>query len=61
VLTDYGSDGRASLLVWVNPLVSLIWAGGPLLMLGFLICLWPEPRSRRRPALVLPAELAVEA
>ncbi|HTE85471.1 MAG TPA: cytochrome c-type biogenesis CcmF C-terminal domain-containing protein, partial [Dehalococcoidia bacterium] len=48
VLTDYGTDGRASLLIWINPLVSLIWAGGPLLLLGFLVCLWPEPRPRQR-------------
>jgi cytochrome c-type biogenesis protein CcmF len=47
VLSDYGGDGRANLLVWVNPLVSLIWAGGPLLLLGFFICLWPEPKIRR--------------
>jgi cytochrome c-type biogenesis protein CcmF len=53
VLSDYGGDGRANLLVWVNPMVSLIWAGGPLLLLGFFICLWPEPGVRRKPARVV--------
>ncbi len=61
VLSDYTNDGRADLLVWVNPMVSLIWAGGPLLLLGFLICLWPEPHPSRRPAVTPVTEVAVEA
>jgi cytochrome c-type biogenesis protein CcmF len=61
VLSDYGGDGRANLLVWVNPLVSLIWAGGPVLLLGFFICLWPEPTIRRRRAPVAPVEEPVSA
>jgi cytochrome c-type biogenesis protein CcmF len=59
VLTDYGSDGRANYLVWVNPMVSLIWAGGPLLLLGFVICFWPEPQPRRRDTVVTRVETAV--
>src|SRR5580704_17502020 len=41
VLTDYSDDGTAGFLIFLNPLVSLIWAGGPLFLLGFLICMWP--------------------
>jgi cytochrome c-type biogenesis protein CcmF len=61
VLTDVADDGRAGLLVFVNPLVSLIWIGGPVLLAGFLICLWPEPRPRRRPSPVPTREVPVEA
>jgi cytochrome c-type biogenesis protein CcmF len=62
VLADIGTDGSASLLVWVNPLVSLIWLGGPLLLLGFAICVWPEPKPSRRSVRVpVTEELAVEA
>jgi cytochrome c-type biogenesis protein CcmF len=61
VLNDYTNDGSADLLVWVNPMVSLIWAGGPLLLLGFVICLWPEPRPSRRAVPVSVPEVAVEA
>lgn len=39
-------DGRATLLVFVNPLVSWIWAGGALLILGTLAGALP---GRRRP------------
>jgi cytochrome c-type biogenesis protein CcmF len=30
-----------SLAVFVNPLVSWIWAGGVLLLLGTVVSLWP--------------------
>ncbi len=61
VLNQYTGDGNADLLVWVNPAVSLIWAGAPLLLLGFVICLWPEPRPTRRHIPEPITEVAVEA
>jgi len=61
VLTDYSADGTAGFLVFLNPLVSLIWAGGPIFLLGFLVCMCPEPRPRRRWRLSRPTEIAVEA
>jgi cytochrome c-type biogenesis protein CcmF len=39
--------GRASLQVHVNPLVSWIWAGVLVLMVGALISLWPVTSLRR--------------
>lgn len=60
VLSDTTPGGNASLLIFINPLVSLIWAGGPILLLGFLICFWPEVRPRRRVLPALPTEVAIE-
>jgi cytochrome c-type biogenesis protein CcmF len=50
VLSDWNGDGptaQVSLAVFVNPLVSWIWAGGVLLLLGTLITLWPAPVPSR--------------
>jgi cytochrome c-type biogenesis protein CcmF len=53
VLSDWKGDGptaQVSLAVFVNPLVSWIWAGGVLLLLGTLITLWPAPQTSRQRA-----------
>jgi cytochrome c-type biogenesis protein CcmF len=65
VLSDWQGDGptaTVSLAIYVNPLVSWIWAGGLLLLLGTVVTLWPASvPSRQR--LVAPARgaLGVEA
>jgi cytochrome c-type biogenesis protein CcmF len=44
VLSGWQGDGptaQVSVAVFINPLVSWIWTGGLLLLLGTLICLWP--------------------
>jgi cytochrome c-type biogenesis protein CcmF len=62
VLADWTGDGSSAqvdLGVFVNPLVSWIWAGGVLLLLGTLITMWPPPSPARRTATVsLPREAA---
>jgi len=49
-----GEEGaaRVSVAVFVNPLVSWIWTGGLLLLIGALISLWPavQPALRTAPA-----------
>jgi cytochrome c-type biogenesis protein CcmF len=37
VLTGTASDGSASFRIFVNPLVSWIWAGGAIIILGVLL------------------------
>jgi cytochrome c-type biogenesis protein CcmF len=37
VLTGIGADGSASFRIFVNPLVSWIWAGGAIIILGVLL------------------------
>src|SRR5207245_8168116 len=55
VLGGWDGDGptaRVSLAVFVNPLVSWIWTGGVLLLLGTLVTLWPAPVPSRQRATV---------
>jgi cytochrome c-type biogenesis protein CcmF len=42
-----GSTAKISLAVFINPLVSWIWAGGVLLLLGTLVTMWPAPIPSR--------------
>jgi cytochrome c-type biogenesis protein CcmF len=51
VLGGWDGDGptaSVSLAVFINPLVSWIWSGGVLLLLGTLISLWPAPVPSRQ-------------
>jgi cytochrome c-type biogenesis protein CcmF len=58
VLEDWNGDGptaQVGVAVFVNPLVSWIWAGGVLLLFGTLITLWPTPvTSRQRASVTVP-------
>ena len=65
VLGDWTGDGAAaqvSLAIFINPLVSWIWAGGVLLLLGTVVIMWPTPLLSRQRA-VMPARgaLGIEA
>ena len=53
VLAGWGDDGSISIVATVNPMVVLIWAGGVLILLGTLVCLWPE-RAPVLPAVTIP-------
>jgi cytochrome c biogenesis factor len=46
-----------SLAIFVNPLVSWIWAGGVLLLVGTLITMWPAPQPSRRRVTVATGEV----
>jgi cytochrome c-type biogenesis protein CcmF len=50
-----GSDGAdsATIQVFMNPLVPLVWSGGVLMLLGGIACWWPE---RRRTGALLEAQ-----
>ncbi len=41
MLTEWDDSGRASLHVFVNPLVSWIWGGGLVYLLGMVMVFWP--------------------
>ncbi|MGI8586307.1 MAG: heme lyase CcmF/NrfE family subunit [Chloroflexia bacterium] len=49
LMTSWDDTGKASFRVFLNPLVSLIWAGGLLLLIGVLIAAWPA--ALRQPQL----------
>jgi cytochrome c-type biogenesis protein CcmF len=64
VLAGWDGDGptaRISLAVFVNPLVSWIWTGGLVVLLGTMIAMWPAPQpvARRVPARVPEGALGV--
>lgn len=44
VLTDWSGAAQASLQIFINPLVSFVWYGGVLMLLGGIFCWWPERR-----------------
>jgi cytochrome c-type biogenesis protein CcmF len=46
-LGGWYEDGASLFLVNVNPLVIWIWIGGGVLMLGGIICFWPENKSEK--------------
>ncbi len=49
-LADWNGAGQAAIRVFLTPLVPLIWTGGILMLLGGIICWWPERgRTRRKP------------
>jgi cytochrome c-type biogenesis protein CcmF len=57
ILAGWDEDGTASFKVLVNPLVSWIWIGGGIFLLGGLIAFWPDrqklpassqPKARRK-------------
>ena len=49
ILVGWDEDGTATFKVLVNPLVSWIWIGGGVLVLGGLIAFWPERRKLPAP------------
>ncbi|MBV9121491.1 MAG: hypothetical protein JOZ39_12350, partial [Chloroflexi bacterium] len=48
VLSDWTPDkSAATFLVFVNPMVSWLWVGGVLTVIGTVITAWPHAESRR--------------
>lgn len=43
-LSSFDQTKTASIRVFINPLVSLVWSGGVLMLIGGLFCWWPERR-----------------
>ncbi len=46
-LANWNGPSEATIRVFVNPLVPLVWLGGLVMVLGGIICWWPERRKRR--------------
>jgi cytochrome c-type biogenesis protein CcmF len=44
ILSEWAGDGRVTLRVLVHPMVSWLWAGGFVLVLGVLVASWPHRR-----------------
>jgi cytochrome c-type biogenesis protein CcmF len=47
ILNSVGEDGRVSIQAFVNPLVTWIWIGGGVMLVGTTVAFWPDRRERR--------------
>ncbi len=56
LILDSWTGQNASFKLVINPLISWLWVGGYVLLVGALIAFWPDAREKRREA----ARLAVE-
>jgi cytochrome c-type biogenesis protein CcmF len=45
-LADWQGASQATIRVFINPLVPLVWFGGFVMLLGGILCWWPEKRKR---------------
>jgi cytochrome c-type biogenesis protein CcmF len=52
IFTNFDGKGTASFRVLINPMVSWIWAGGLVLVLGAFVIMWPSARERREESTV---------
>jgi cytochrome c-type biogenesis protein CcmF len=47
ILAGWNDDGSVTIKAIVNPLISWLWVGFGVFMLGTLIAAWPDPREAR--------------
>lgn len=57
LLVNWQEGGQATFRVFLNPLVTLLWVGGLLLLLGTLVALWPERAGPVRRPVAVPREV----
>ncbi len=50
ILSNF-QDGSASFRVLINPMISWIWAGGVVLLLGAIVIMWPTPIKKEQEVL----------
>ncbi len=46
LLDNWNGASQATIRVFINPLMPLVWYGGLFMLLGGIICWWPERRKR---------------
>jgi cytochrome c-type biogenesis protein CcmF len=47
VLDRWDNEGVVGLRVFINPMVSWIWIGGGVFVVGMLTLFWPDPKPSR--------------
>lgn len=52
ILSSVDTDGSATFRLMINPMVSWIWAGGFVLLLGAIVTMWPSGTKRREEVFV---------
>jgi cytochrome c-type biogenesis protein CcmF len=48
ILNSWDAQQRAALRLIINPMVTWIWVGGWIVVLGAVVAFWPDARERRR-------------
>ncbi len=51
-LANWNGPTQATIRVFINPLVPLVWLGGLIMLCGGIICWWPGRRKRKTTAIV---------
>ena len=46
LLDDWNGASQATIRVFINPLTPLVWYGGLFMLLGGIVCWWPERRKQ---------------
>lgn len=52
ILSGFDDNGAANFRVLINPMVSWIWTGGAVLLLGAIVAMWPSAAERREEAFI---------
>ncbi len=47
-LANWNGNTEATIRVFVNPLTPLVWYGGALMLIGGIVCWWPERRRKMK-------------
>jgi len=47
-LANWNGNAEATIRVFVNPLTPLVWYGGALMLIGGIVCWWPERRRKMK-------------
>jgi len=47
-LANWNGNTEATIRVFVNPLTPLVWYGGALMLIGGIVCWWPECRRKMK-------------
>ena len=48
VPSTFSKNGDAVFRVYINPMVWIMWASGPLLFIGAILSIWPRKQNRRK-------------
>ena len=47
-IQTFSKNGDAVFRVYINPMVWIMWASGPLLFIGAILSIWPRKQNRRK-------------
>ena len=48
VPSNFSENGDAVFRVYINPMIWIMWASGPILLIGAIIAIWPRKQNRKK-------------